>query len=82
MKHEATELQTLLSDGDLGDIILAKVLENEEVVEDLIEEFCEQLEERIEANPMFHKRLTEAVLGNSQFRGRMMAEIVSGCCDE
>ena len=78
MKFEPEELKAILSEPELGEAIMEVMLKDSEAIDELMEEFSGQLTENLETHPMFHKRLTQALVQNAHFRARMMEEIVAG----
>ena len=68
--------EAVRSDADVCNAMLQKFLDSPEAVKEFLEDFSMRME-RLNANPMFRRRLAQDVMKRVEFRTRIMSEMIA-----
>lgn len=81
MDVSLAQIQKILSDETLVNEVVAKVLEDPKVMDDLAENVADEIGDYLEDDPVFRKKILEAAAGSPDFRKRIIAELVNDLAD-
>ena len=79
---EKDDLRALLKDQDLIDEIVAKVIEDPEVLDSLAEDIADDLEDLLEDDPGFKRKVLETAMASPEFKRRIVSELIKEMADD
>lgn len=66
----------LLQDEKLIDDVVKRVVDDPEVLDDLAEEIADEMSDYLEDDPAIKQKIIDAALGNTDFKKRIIKELV------
>jgi hypothetical protein len=70
------EVRKLLQDEKLVNEVIAKVVEDPDVLDDLAEDVADELSDLLEDDPAFQQKIINVALANPEFKKRIVKELI------
>lgn len=78
---EENDVREILSDEALIDDIIGALVNDPEVLKGLAEDVAEELEDLLEADPNFRKKILAKATSNPEFKNNIIKELVAEMTD-
>lgn len=75
MDVNTADVMKLLQDEKLVDEVVAKVVDDPEVLDDLAENIADELSDYLEDDPVIRQKIISAAVGSPGFRKRIVKEL-------
>ncbi len=73
---QETDVRSMLKDQSLIDEIIQAAVEDAEAMSELAEDVADELEDVLENDPSFRRKIVEAAISNAQFRTQVITKLV------
>lgn len=75
------DVRTLLQDQEFIDDVVAKVIADPKVLDELAEDIADELEDILEDDPTFKQKVIEAAMASPEFKQRVVTELIREMSD-
>lgn len=76
------DVRKLLQDQELMDDIIAKVVADPRVLDELANDIADELEDILEDDPTFQQKVLEAAMKSPEFKERVVTELIREMADD
>lgn len=79
---EESDVRQLLNDESLVDDIIAALVSDPKVLQELAEDVADELEDLLEDDPMFRKKIVDEAISNPEFKKSVIQQLISEMTDD
>lgn len=79
---EESDVRQLLTDETLVDDIITGLVNDPDVLQELAEDVADELEDLLEDDPTFRKKIVDAAISNPDFKKSVIQELISEMRDD
>lgn len=79
---EESDVRQMLTDETLVDDIITGLVNDPDVLQELAEDVADELEDLLEDDPTFRKKIVDAAISNPDFKKSVIQELISEMRDD
>lgn len=79
---EESDVRQLLTDETLVDDIIAALVNDPNVLQELAEDVADELEDLLEEDPTFRKKIVDEAISNPEFKKSVIQQLISEMADD
>ena len=79
---EESDVRQLLTDETLVDDIIAALVNDPNVLQELAEDVADELEDLLEEDPTFRKKIVDEAISNPEFKKSVIQQLITEMADD